>query len=1239
MSIPSHTASPSGTPPAGVAPSPDTPVTDGMLSREISPDSQGKRASRGASATARTSTRDSSLPAFGPATVVSVSTWWHTCMLDCHAPALGMLQRAYVHTCTRAPRRGRKRPLAATSNTPSPQPQASKMTSRRRDASTAGLSLTAGGTPLDATCKSRPSSGEETGSAGSGRALGRAVVHAADGLLSTLGSTCMHVPSNVLIAVESGCKRLRPWQQRLLGVWMTHVMPHLCPTSLLTFCLPLTHCLLPDMLSALESVAWQAQQSRAHCLPLGAASTAVRCAMPDCSGGELPRHGFAVEWLFSAISLLRKLQCDTSACVLVVSVLMHGLQHHVAMDAALLPLLALTDSLHTPLAALGLSHAVADGLMAGAAALVKSGSMLRATDVAAAAWRLLRDGPQVERDALRAAIHCSAPEAARQLLLQGEFSCDIAVACNFVVQGIESQRSGRPAASTIDEPQPRRGGGAHLSDELIAALHEPSTDGSTRAVVAASRVLRKVLPGSATPAALTEGSLALAVDATGATVDIFLHMSSPTRPLPPEVLRRAAPLLLAALEELLASATVLEPPPPGAPPGLITSVALLSSIIAAVSAAVDSSSATSAATMARALALAVTATAYGALHLPTAVHLCQVHYDSGTPGSHLVLAVLLSDVWSATDSVLQQVRALVTPGTLAVLEVAQQQMPAEALRHITGTVSARRCLLPDALSAPGPAGRRASVAADMLLSSDATRLALLHGCASVPLHGSHLEGTARCTKIHPTWAVALVVRLGRSIKMTDMASLDWSSCLSRLLAVASPAKQLQSEHLVSAALDQLAFCTAQHAPGALFSTARPLLAGRPAKLLAASLLGAFLLRPAVAPVLIAVANSQGMHASCALFDLLNRGIQHTVGSGNGAVGDNIDTCVIPVGSALTQAAGPAPEGTAFSPFVDAQALLRYIDVYLQLLSRMDPPTWRERSDCLVQHISVISEAAAACARHRCSAAVGAARASDAPLPRKLATAVVDNSVRRVDSFREVLWLRLELLMPLMPMVYSSKGMTASKNQRHRLALALVRLIAALDTMDTVVGRQGSGEEGKRLHRLEVSSGQTLRHRILLVLHMLLSDEWARWITCHQTRGKPQSVGFLSDSSSIFALFRDTPMPPASALSLASVLDSAVPSVWASTAVPNSTVLSMPSSLPAAAARGGPLRGSGLETRGWEERWRAPWCCLPALPGHVVWNAKHAGFERGGSHAALAHVPRTIATPPRFGSLAQGSTPP
>jgi hypothetical protein len=518
-------------------------------------------------------------------------------------------------------------------------------------------------------------------------------------------------------------------------------------------------------------------------------------------------------------------------------------------------------------------------------------------------------------------------------------------------------------------------------------------------------------------------------------------------------------------------------------------------------------------------------------------------------------------------AVLMAPPAALPPGPAITLTASQRRLSSSDLITISGTPSSHRSLMADALAAPGPSGRRARDALARILTSDASRLALIEGRVAVPLHGAHLEEAARRSKALPTWTLILIVAKGAAVQLSDVAPAEWATPLAQLLAATHPRSHPVAKHAAAAALDQAALAAAAagsaDAVAALrrgssdtsTSSQAPLRHAALLEPLARACIAALLRRPRSASLVVAAATEQG--------DALTKVLCAAVGRG---VRTPPDPPQPPPPPASTLAA-TLPTPPPLLPKCTHLSTPAFAEIYLQLLCLLDVPTWRERSEVLVTQVTAL-------AAHR----------QPSFLQHRTAAAEF--------AFRDALWLRLELLLPLMPIVYNDKSPVATKNLRHRLALALVTLLATFDVISL---------PRPPLPRL----GTALQRRMHVILLMLMSDEWARWIVCHQTRGRPAPVGLPVGAAIIRNILKTFPaVPVVAARLLNTAMDIGTSGVYA------------------------------VATRPPGEPWTQPWDCLPPLPGKVEWQrgGEVAGFVRGGSHEALEGTVRLMAAPSRFSAL-------
>ena len=286
-----------------------------------------------------------------------------------------------------------------------------------------------------------------------------------------------------------------------------------------------------------------------------------------------------------------------------------------------------------------------------------------------------------------------------------------------------------------------------------------------------------------------------------------------------------------------------------------------------------------------------------------------------------------------------------------------------------------------------------------------------------------------------------------------------------------------------------------------------------------AMVSALLARPACAPLVINLAGSVGTECvSCAL-ELLLQTAEH-------------DTCF--QGTCLDSLRGAAYQNShhyGLRPSMDAGAsgMLQnawrlkqqaghlvtdaFADLYLVLLSRSDPQQWRAHSRRLVFQMTGVVQ----CLSKHTAAYFSSATSSLSPSTFKTGQCAMeqDSSASQHDIHRNAvrdMYLLMQLLMPVMPIVYYDASMPASSNLRHTLASTLIDLLRQSKSM---MPRHTQDPT------LEVQLSWVLSRAVLL-LHALRCEEWARWIVCHESRGVPQSPGVMVNQSAVNALATELP---------------------------------------------------------------------------------------------------------------------
>jgi len=90
-----------------------------------------------------------------------------------------------------------------------------------------------------------------------------------------------------------------------------------------------------------------------------------------------------------------------------------------------------------------------------------------------------------------------------------------------------------------------------------------------------------------------------------------------------------------------------------------------------------------------------------------------------------------------------------------------------------------------------------------------------------------------------------------------------------------------------------------------------------------------------------------------------------------------------------------------------------------------------------------------------------------------------------------IWMRLQVLLPLMPMVYSDRETEQKRNLRDMLISSLLQLLGS----SAVRAPSGAGSTPEDASAA-AGAGEPLFGRLLAVLHGLLGGQWAAWLARH-----------------------------------------------------------------------------------------------------------------------------------------------
>ena len=113
-----------------------------------------------------------------------------------------------------------------------------------------------------------------------------------------------------------------------------------------------------------------------------------------------------------------------------------------------------------------------------------------------------------------------------------------------------------------------------------------------------------------------------------------------------------------------------------------------------------------------------------------------------------------------------------------------------------------------------------------------------------------------------------------------------------------------------------------------------------------------------------------------------------------------------------------------------------------------------------------------------------------------------------EGVQAAVWMRLAVLLPLLPVVYADREPDQARNLRARLAAALLRILASPHTRAPPFAepdqapRAGAARPTAAAAAAAAAAeraGESLFARLLSVLHALLGGTWAAWLRGDQVR--------------------------------------------------------------------------------------------------------------------------------------------
>lgn len=893
-------------------------------------------------------------------------------------------------------------------------------------------------------------------------------------------------------ACLAACRRLPPAHQRLVTAWLMRNLACFAPPHLKPVATCMQSVSITAWLASVKRNWWRlsADALQGKGSP-GRYAYSARSRLPPCPDADyLSAASPHAEWLPAVLSSLVALRGDAHAAMLVACVALRSMEHLASVPAAaLLRLCSALQALLPMLSILGIALPIADALRwaaaRSAATAVRCSTLQRAAALLSVALPpptsaqdpTVPTKPPVEKRLpanlpwARAASPAATP-GTLQVRPPAEYQVPDAEAVSAVVQALQ-------LAAFAEEHMLAAGG-----DIEVAVSNAASGCGleGTSAVfgvadVAISAYVKVVEEGAVTSC---KHLLTPLLAAVASAADAALAAEEAPGPRPALQLELTSAILRACCAALSVA-------------GSCTAGGAIAEFISAAcgQGVCDISAATR-------HCLGVPYSEPPArLHAP---FLVAMHANAGAP--HMCVHCMASPVASSAR------RTTFAPSLgHTLLPLLQRILPVDVLCILTGKA---RGLLHMAVRNDGEAAAVARAACNALLSAPALRLGLMDAA-------SHVSTSA---PLPPAEAYACMATLhyGYVVTVVDAAAAEWQVALMRALTLATPNRQPHLRSLLSAALESAAPAAAAHAGR-----------GGPQQQLVQMIVAALLRYEGCAPVAITLAleatagqqkGAKSLHA--AVLGALQRAFEAPPGAdllhqarvlaGGASLSRELLADLPP---ALVSCATGRPD-----PQIRMSAL---IDTCLVLLSRTDVQEWRAHARRLVQQISHIADAL------HCVCSCAAPAPATADVVREISTELLQSSDSC--SLLQALWLRLELLMPVMPIVYHDATQPAAANLRHCLACALVKLIA-----------HGSGLAAGAhvMGTLEGTSVARVERRMVVLLQAIFSEQWSRWIVCHESRGSPKVTGRMLEQDAVLAVLRGVSIPPAARARLEGALPARIP---------------------------------------------------------------------------------------------------
>eukprot|EP00892_Ulva_mutabilis_P010006 jgi/Ulvmu1/7378/UM036_0038.1 len=885
------------------------------------------------------------------------------------------------------------------------------------------------------------------------------------------------------------CRQLPPSHQRLVAAWLLSNLPCFAPPHLKPLAASMQTVSITAWLAVVKRSWWRASlDAQQKSTGLGRAAASARTRLPECPDADyLTAPTPYAGWLSDVVATLVALRADTYAAMLAGFATLRSMEHLATAPApALLRLSCVLHALLPMLGTLGLALPLADAMR------------WAATRSVATATRssTLRHTAALLSVALAAPTSAQDPTITTKPVIEKRLPANLPWARPPVAPAAPAGLHMRPPAA-YQTPD------AEAVSAVVQALQAAAAP--EELVQAVSSDVEVAVSNAASGCGL-EGVSAVfgvadvAVSAYATVVEAALVRDC-------ELL---LPLLLAAVASAADAALAAEEAAPPRPP-------LQAQLTCAVlHACCEALGGAACCTVGGAIAdLLSAACGQGICDLAAATQHCLDAYHADTPSGklHAAMLVAMHGGVTAPHSCVVCIGGgthTPPPGKVAsscatertLVPLLQRITPVDTLRGLTATAKG---LLRVATREGSDASSLARAACNALLAAPALRLALFDAA-------SHPSSSLAA---HPAAAYACMSSLhfGQVVTAADAAVTDWRVVLARVLAQATPNRNAHIRPLLAAALEGPAAAAAADGGPA------------PQQQVVQVLVAALLRYEGCAPVAMTLAleaaaqpqkNAKSLHAAAVA--ALQRAIEAPQSAplaqqARVLAGASIHSQELLAGlpDALVSSAGRRP------PHIRTAAL---IDTCLVLLSRTDVHEWRGHARRLVQQVAHIADALHCI----CSAAEPPPAAAD--LVRELSREMLRSGSSH--GLLQALWLRLELLMPVMPIVYHDTSQPVAANLRHCLACALVKLVAHSSAL--AAGAPASG--GAAVARVV--------RRMVVLLQAVFSEQWSRWVVCHESRGSPKMTGRMLDQDGVAGVLKGVRLAPDVRARLESALPARIP---------------------------------------------------------------------------------------------------